>query len=54
LLAHWTGDEFSVAPRGENQSFGSLSSVKFEVKDGRAVSFSVGYLNGNGMGTWHR
>jgi CubicO group peptidase (beta-lactamase class C family) len=53
-LTPWTGDEFSVAPRGENQPFGSLSSVKFEVKDGKAVSFSVGYLDGNGMGTWHR
>jgi CubicO group peptidase (beta-lactamase class C family) len=53
-LSHWTGDTFSVAPRGENQAFGSLSSIKFDVKDGKAVSFSVGYLDGNGLGTWRR
>ncbi|WP_169516663.1 serine hydrolase [Kaistia adipata] len=53
-LSHRTDDEFSVAPRGENQPFGSLSSVKFTVKDGKAVSFTVGYLDGNGMGTWRR
>jgi CubicO group peptidase (beta-lactamase class C family) len=53
-LAHWTGDEFAVAPRGENESFGSLSSVKFALKDGKAVSFTVNYLDGNGMGTWRR
>jgi CubicO group peptidase (beta-lactamase class C family) len=53
-LSHWTGDEFSVAPRGENQPFGSLSSVKFEMRDGKAVAFTVNYLDDNGMGTWSR
>ena len=53
-LSHWTGDEFSVAPRGENQSFGSLSSIKFDVKDGKAVAFTVNYLDDNGLGTWRR
>ncbi|QIB36164.1 serine hydrolase [Ancylobacter pratisalsi] len=53
-MTHWDGDTFSVAPRDENATEGSLSSLGFVVKDGKVVSFTVDYLDANGMATWSR
>jgi hypothetical protein len=53
-LSHWDGDTFSVAPRSENATDGSLSSVRFAVKDGRVTSVSIDYLDTEGLATWTR
>ncbi|MCS0494806.1 serine hydrolase [Ancylobacter sp. MQZ15Z-1] len=53
-MTHWDGDAFSLAPRTENAPDGSLSSLRFVVKDGKAVSFTVDYLDTNGLATWTR
>lgn len=53
-MTHWNGDTFAIAPRTENAPSGSLSSVRFEMKDGQAVSFTVNYLDSAGMATWTR
>lgn len=53
-LSHWDGDTFSVAPRSENAPYGSLSSVRFVVKDGNVASVSIDYLDTGGLVTWTR
>lgn len=53
-LHHWDGDTFAVAPLGENQPQGSLSSVSFSVTGGKAQSLNVQYLDDNGLGLWRR
>ncbi|MET0742471.1 MAG: serine hydrolase, partial [Microvirga sp.] len=53
-LSHWDADTFSVAPRSENAPDGSLSSVRFEIRDDRAVSLRIDYLDANGLATWTR
>ncbi len=53
-LSPWDADTFSVAPRSENAPDGSLSSVRFEVRDDRAVSIRIDYLDADGLATWTR
>ncbi len=53
-MIHWSGETFAVAPRTENAPYGSLSSVRFVMKDGQAVSFTVNYLDSAHMATWTR
>lgn len=53
-LTHWDGDTFALAPRGENQPYGSRSSIHFEFTGAGATSFTVDYLDTEGMGTWRR
>lgn len=53
-LIHWNADTFAVAPRSENAPYGSLSSVRFVVKAGRAVELRIDYLDTEGLATWTR
>ena len=53
-LTHWDADTFSVAPRNEDAPYGSLSSVRFVVKDGKAVELKINYLDSEGLATWTR
>jgi len=53
-LSHWDADTFSVAPRSENAPDGSLSSVRFAMRDDRAVSLRIDYLDADGLATWTR
>lgn len=53
-MTHWDGDTFSIAPRSENAPYGSLSSVRFVVNDGKVDAVSIDYLNANGLATWTR
>lgn len=53
-LSHWDGDTFAVAPLGENQPKGSLSSVTFSMAGERAQALTVEYLDTNGLGRWKR
>ena len=53
-MTHWDGDTFSIAPRSENAPYGSLSSVRFAVRDGKVEAVSIDYLNADGLATWTR
>jgi CubicO group peptidase (beta-lactamase class C family) len=53
-MTHWDGDTFSITPRSENAPYGSLSSVRFTVNDGKVDTVSIDYLNANGLATWTR
>lgn len=53
-MTHWDGDAFSVAPRDENAPDGSLSSLRFTIDNGKVASFTVDYLDTNGLATWKR
>lgn len=53
-LTHWDGDTFAVAPRGENMPYGSLSSVRFVMKAGKAAELKIEYLDAEGLATWTR
>ncbi len=53
-LTHWDADTFSVVPRSENAVYGSLSSVRFVVKAGKAVELKIDYLDTEGLATWTR
>ncbi|MBC06959.1 serine hydrolase [Thalassospira sp.] len=53
-LSHWDGHTFSIAPLGENQPKGSLSSVTFAVENNRATAVRIEYLDDAKQGTWRR
>lgn len=53
-LSHWDGDTFSVAPRSENAPYGSLSSVRFTVRDNKVVLVRIDYLDAENLATWTR
>ncbi|GGF75235.1 hypothetical protein GCM10007301_38890 [Azorhizobium oxalatiphilum] len=53
-LTHWDGDTYAVAPRSENATYGSRSSVRFVVRKGRVVELKINYLDGEGLATWTR
>ncbi|TAL82648.1 MAG: serine hydrolase [Candidimonas sp.] len=51
-MSHWNADTFAVTPLTENAPAGSRSSVSFLVKNHKVDSFTVNYLNQNGLATW--
>ncbi|QPM90307.1 serine hydrolase domain-containing protein [Pseudooceanicola algae] len=53
-LQPWDGDRFAVAPLGENQPLGSLSSVTFTIEGDLATALHVQYLDANGLAHWRR
>jgi CubicO group peptidase (beta-lactamase class C family) len=54
VLTHWDGDIFAMTPNNENAPKGSRWSVRFTVKDDKAASFTIKYLNDHNLGIWNR
>ena len=55
-LTHWDVRTYVLEPRDENNPDGSVSTLTF-APDGprdRATSVTIGFLNGNGLGTFKR
>ncbi|WP_199173390.1 serine hydrolase [Pollutimonas subterranea] len=52
-MSHWNANTFAVMPLTENAPAGSRSSVSFSVKNHKIDSFTVNYLNQNGLATWN-
>lgn len=53
-LRHWDANSFAISPRSENAPYGSRSSVRFTLVDGKATSFTIDYLNTEGLAVWTR
>ncbi|ONG57054.1 hypothetical protein BKE38_04995 [Pseudoroseomonas deserti] len=53
-LLPWDGDDFAMAPGGENAPPGSLASLRFDMAGGRAVGFRAQYYDASGLGRWTR
>lgn len=53
-LTHFDGDTFTLRPRGEGSTEGSISQVRFTLDGGRASSVWIEFWDENGKGTWRR
>jgi hypothetical protein len=53
-MTHWDANSFAISPRSENAPYGSRSSVRFVVVEGKATSLIIDYLNSEGLATWRR
>lgn len=58
-LSHWSGDDFTYVPTGENAPFGTVSQVQFALKgdkgaEAKAGAVTIEFLNRNGLGTFTR